>query len=143
MCITRDDIVSKSLIASIPCGIYEKLTDNFCLQFSGWCLCLNYRNFDPQPMQPVQLRTKSKKEMLRLKRRAPENLREVSKKSHIEDSENTSVAEWFQFDCSVGLEVLHKYYNTDMLEILLIYTHSSSGRYRVMHIYQSNPSWPC
>ena len=40
--------------------------------------------------------------MLRLKRKAPEKLREVSKKSRIEgkDSGNAPVAERLQFDCS-------------------------------------------
>ena len=40
--------------------------------------------------------------MHRLKRKTPEKLREVSKKSHIEgeDSENAPVTERFQFDCN-------------------------------------------
>ena len=40
--------------------------------------------------------------MLRLKRKAPEKLREVSKKSHIEgeNSKNVLVTERFQFDCN-------------------------------------------
>ena len=37
----------------------------------------------------------SKKEMLRLKRRAPEKLGEISKISHIEDKENAPVAKRF------------------------------------------------
>ena len=105
MCSARDDIVSKSLIVKKGGAISEKkLADNFCLQLPGWCPCLNCRDFNPQPLQPIQLPTElsSTKDMLRLKRKAPEKLREVSKKSHIEgeDSENAPVTERFQFDCN-------------------------------------------
>ena len=104
MCSARDDIVCKSLIVKRGVILEEKLVDDFCLQLPGWCPCLNCRDFDPQPLQPVQSPTElsSTKDMLRLKIKAPEKLRKVSKKSHIEgeDSENAPVAERFQFDCN-------------------------------------------
>ena len=104
MCSACDDIVSKLLIVKREEQFPKKLADNFRLQLPGWCPCLNCHDFDLQPLQPVQLPTElsSTKDMLRLKRKASEKLREVSKKSHIEgeDSKNAPVAEWFQFNCN-------------------------------------------
>ena len=99
MCSVRDDIVSKSLIVQKRGALSEeKFADNFCLQLPGWCPCLNCRDFDLQLLQPVLLlmELSSTKDMIRLKK-APEKLREVSNKSHIEgeDSKNAPVAERF------------------------------------------------
>ena len=101
MCSAHDDIVSKSLIVKNRVAISEEtLADNLCLQLLGLCPSLN-SDFDPQLLQPIQLLTElsSAKNMLRLKRKAPEKPIEVSKKSYIEgeDSKNALVTE---FDCN-------------------------------------------
>ena len=45
--------------------------------------------------------------------------------------------------CTQLMKVLHKFCNTDMLGVLLIYPHSPLGLLRIVHIYQLNPSLLC
>ena len=80
MCSARNEVVSETLLVKERGAIpEEKLANKFYLQLPGWCPCLNCHDFD----QPVHLQKAAcNKEMLRrLKRKAPENFGECSKKS--------------------------------------------------------------
>jgi len=111
MCSARNKVVSETLLVKERGAIpEEKLANKFCLKLPGWCPCLNCHDFD----QPVHLwiAACNKKMLGRLKRKAPENFGECSKKSKkkfrkrpieaaeekSDNDENANIAGRFQFD---------------------------------------------
>ena len=85
-----------------------ELASDFCSQLPSWCPCLNCRDFEPHRL----VITKSDKEMLKTKRKAPQNSVESRKESRSNSSlevsseastteEQHADVERFQFDCNI------------------------------------------